>query len=330
MKIRQISTTGLAISGIGLGCMELTGFYGQVDVAESEATLRRAVALGVTHFDTANVYGDGRNEELVGRVLNPYRQQIKIATKFGLIRNKAGDLSEVNGRPEYVRSCCDESLSRLKIEQIDLYYLHRIDPNIPIEETVSAMADLVQAGKVKYLGLSGSSTEQLKRAHKIHPITAVQVEYSLWSREPEQELLIACEELGVGLVAYSPLGRGFLTGKIRSIEQLPANDPRRKLPRFSEEYFNANLKITDIVIEFAKQKGCTPAQLALAWLLAKSPRVAIIPGTRHSKNLEDNVNADRIDLTVTDMEKLNSLIPPGMALGGRYPEHLMKLFNFKE
>jgi aryl-alcohol dehydrogenase-like predicted oxidoreductase len=330
MKTRQISNTGFEVTGIGLGCMGLSGFYGAVEANEAEATLLHAVELGVTHFDTADVYGDGHNEELIGRVLKPYRNKVKVATKFGLIRNKEGQLSEVNGHPDYVKACCDKSLSRLNLEQIDLYYLHRIDPKVPIEETVAAMAELVKKGKIQFIGLSGSSVEQLKRAHQVHPITAVQVEYSLWSREPEQELLTACEELGIGLVAYSPLGRGFLSGKIRSIDQLPANDPRRKLPRFTQEFFNENLKIADVVIEFAKQKGCTPAQVALAWLLAKSSRIAIIPGTRKRKNLEENVNADKVILTKLELEELNNLIPPGMALGGRYPEHLMKLFNFKE
>jgi aryl-alcohol dehydrogenase-like predicted oxidoreductase len=286
VQYRNLGNTEVKLAAIGLGCMGMSAFYGPTNVAESIKVLERAVALGVNFFDTADMYGDGQNEILLGKALRPYRDQVVIATKFAIRLDPDNkDARIICGRPEYVRAACDESLKRLGIEQIDLYYQHRIDPNVPIEETIGAMAELVKEGKVKYLGMSEALPETIRRAHKVHPISALQTEYSLWSREPEEALIPLCEELGITFVPYSPVGRGFLTGAIKSPDDFAPDDYRRMLPRFQGENFKANLELVDAVRDLAKQKGCATTQLALAWILAQSPRIVPIPGTRHIKYL---------------------------------------------
>jgi aryl-alcohol dehydrogenase-like predicted oxidoreductase len=321
MDSRTLGTRSpLTVSAIGLGCMGMSEFYGAGSDAESTAVLRAAVELGVTFFDTADMYGPFRNEELVGAALRPYRDRVVIATKFGNERGEDGSFLGINGRPEYVRSACDASLRRLGIDTIDLYYQHRVDPTVPIEDTVGAMAELVAAGKVRHLGLSEAAPETIRRAAAVHPITALQTEYSLWSRDPEDELLPTVRELGIGFVAYSPIGRGFLSGEIRSIDDLAPDDFRRRNPRFTGENFQRNLDLVDTVRRLAEAKGCTAAQLALAWLLAQGDDIVPIPGTKREKYLRENVAAADITLTPEELAAIDAAAPRGAAAGDRYPD----------
>ncbi|HEY3356808.1 MAG TPA: aldo/keto reductase [Polyangia bacterium] len=322
MRTRTLGS--LEVSALGLGCMGMSEFYGPRDEAESLATIDRALALGVTFVDTADVYGPHTNEELVGRALRGRRDRVVLATKFGLVRSADPHARGFNGRPEYVRSACDASLQRLGVEVIDLYYLHRLDPETPIEDTVGAMADLVRQGKVRHLGLSEVGPATLRRAHSVHPITALQSEYSLWTRDPEEGVLATCRELGIGFVAYSPLGRGFLTGAIRRPEDLAPDDYRRHSPRFQGENFQKNLDLVTHLGALAKQKGCTPAQLALAWVLARGDDIVPIPGTKRRRYLEENVGALMIELTPEELARIDALAPQGVAAGARYPESMMK------
>jgi len=327
LKPRTLGASGLVVSPLGLGCMGMSEFYGPGDEQESIATIHRALDLGVTFLDTADVYGLGRNEELVGKAIRGRRQEIVLATKFGIVRDMNGNFVGVSGRPEYVRLACDASLRRLGVEQIDLYYQHRVDPDTPIEETVGAMAELVQAGKVRCLGLSEAAPATLRRASATHPIAALQTEYSLWSREPEDEIIPTCRALGIGFVAYSPLGRGFLTGQIKQIEDLTPADWRRTSPRFLFENFQRNLDLVERIREMAVRKRCTPAQLALAWLLAQGENIVPIPGTKRRTYLRENVGALEITLSKEDLAGLAEIAPPGVAAGARYPEMGMQAVN---
>jgi aryl-alcohol dehydrogenase-like predicted oxidoreductase len=327
MVHRKLGRQGLEVSALGLGCMGMSDFYAGRDEAEALATLQLALDLGIDFFDTADAYGPHTNERLVGKALRPWRDRVVIATKFGFLRGDDGSFRGVCGRPEYVRQACDASLSRLGIQHIDLYYLHRMDPDVPIEETVGAMADLVKAGKVRHLGLSEVGPDTLRRAHAVHPIAALQSEYSLWSRDPEDEVLPACRELGIGFVAYSPLGRGFLTGRFRKFEDLAPDDYRRGSPRFQGENFQRNLDLVERVNLLARERGCTPAQLALAWLLGRGDDVVPIPGTKHRRYLEENVGALEVDLSADDLRRIEEVAPKGVAAGDRYPEGAMKLLG---
>lgn len=310
----------LTVSALGLGCMGMSEFYGEADEQESIRVIHRALDLGVTFLDTADMYGVGRNEELVGRAIRGRRDEVVLATKFGNVRGPNGERLGINGRPEYVRQACDASLKRLGVDHIDLYYQHRVDPDTPIEETVGAMAELVQAGKVRFLGLSEASAATLRRANAVHPITALQSEYSLWTRDPEEEVLPTCRELGIGFVAYSPLGRGFLSGQFRSPEDLPADDFRRHNPRFQGENFQKNLRLVEAVQDMAREKGCTPSQLALAWLLAQGNDIVPIPGTKRVRYLEENLGALDVHLNADDLAQLEAVFPLGAAAGERYPD----------
>ena len=316
--MRQRRLGDLTVSALGLGCMGMSDFYAGRDEAEAVATIHRALDLGVTFLDTADMYGVGRNEELVGRAIRGRRDQVVVATKFGNVRAPDGAFLGINGRPDYVRQACEASLRRLGVETIDLYYQHRVDPNTPIEETVGAMAELVRAGKVRHLGLSEAGPQTIRRAHAVHPIAALQTEYSLWSREPEGELLATVRELGIGFVPYAPLGRGFLTGQIKSADDLDSDDYRRNTPRFQGENFQKNLDLVREIEVMAREKGCTPAQLALAWVLAQGEDIVPIPGTKRRKYLEENVGALDVRLGPDDLARIDRVIPPGMAAGTRY------------
>ncbi len=327
MQTRTLGHPGLKVSAIGLGCMGMSEFYGATDEAEAVDTIHRAIDLGVTFLDTADIYGSGHNERLVGRALKGRRDAVVLATKFGNVRDADGTFIGINGRPDYVRAACEASLKRLEVNVIDLYYQHRVDPDTPIEDTVGAMAALVTEGKVRYLGLSEAGAETIRRAAAVHPIAALQSEYSLWTREVESEILPTVRALGIGFVPYSPLGRGFLTGQITKIEDLDADDWRRKGPRFQGQNFQRNLDLVKKVKDLADAKGCTPAQLALAWVLAQGEDIVPIPGTKRRKYLEENIGALDVILAPEDLAELDRILPPGAASGSRYPEPAMKALN---
>jgi aryl-alcohol dehydrogenase-like predicted oxidoreductase len=320
MQHRTLGQQGLTVSALGLGCMGMSEFYGAANEADGIATIHRALDLGIDFLDTADMYGPFTNEKLIGKAIRGRRDQVVIATKFGNMRGEDGAFLGINGRPEYVRAACDASLQRLGVDVIDLYYQHRVDTQTPIEETVGAMAELVRAGKVRYLGLSEAAPATIRRAHEVHPISALQTEYSLWSRDPEDEIFPAIRELGIGFVAYSPLSRGFLSGRIRSIDDLDPTDFRRRAPRFQGENFQRNLDVVTRVEELAREKGVTPSQLALAWVLHRGDDIAPIPGTRAVKHLEENVKALDVALTAEDMERIEQVAPRGAVAGERYPD----------
>jgi aryl-alcohol dehydrogenase-like predicted oxidoreductase len=325
--MRELGKAGLEVSAIGLGCMGMSEFYGPGDERESIAVIHRALELGVTLLDTADMYGPFTNERLVGTAIRDRRDKVVLATKFANVRGPQGEFLGIRGDAAYVRKSCDDSLKRLGVDHIDLYYQHRVDPNVPIEETVGAMAELVQEGKVRYLGLSEAAPQTIRRAHAVHPISALQTEYSLWSRDVESEILPTVRELGIGFVAYSPLGRGFLTGRFKRIEDLPADDFRRHSPRFQGDNFARNLKLLAEVERMAGEKGCTPAQLALAWVLAQGADIVPIPGTKQRKRLEENVGALEVRLTSEELARIDRILPPGSAAGERYAGPQMQALN---
>ena len=327
MEQRQLGKQGLVVSAIGLGCMGMSEFYGTADEKESVATIHQALDAGVSLLDTADMYGPFKNEELVGKAVRDRRDTVVLATKFGIVRTDDASFRGVNGRPDYVKSACDASLRRLGVDHIDLYYQHRVDPDVPIEETVGAMAELVTAGKVRYLGLSEAGPQTIRRAHTVHPISALQTEYSLWSREPEDEILPTLRELEIGLVPYSPLGRGFLTGRFKRFEDLATDDYRRNSPRFQGENFAKNLELVERVKEMAAGKGISAGQLALAWVLAQGKDIVPIPGTTRRRHLEENIAAADLKITPSDLSDIAASMPPGAASGMRYPEEMMRLVN---
>jgi aryl-alcohol dehydrogenase-like predicted oxidoreductase len=320
MDTRTLGSQGLAVSELGLGCMGMSEFYGAADESESIATIHRALDLGVNFLDTADMYGPFTNEKLVGRAIAGRRDQVVLATKFGNVRGPNGERLGIRGDADYVRRACDASLERLGVDSIDLYYQHRVDRSTPIEETVGAMAELVEAGKVRYLGLSEASPETIRRAHAVHPISALQSEYSLWTRDPEDEVVPAVRELGIGFVAYSPLGRGFLSGAIRSLDDLAEDDFRRQNPRFQGSNFQRNLDLANAVRAIADEKGVTPAQLALAWVLSQGDDVVPIPGTKRRRYLEENAGAAGVQLTPEELDRIESAFPKGATTGDRYPD----------
>jgi aryl-alcohol dehydrogenase-like predicted oxidoreductase len=327
MNIKNIGKQGLKVSQIGLGCMGMSEFYGHANNTDSAKAIQKAYELGITFYDTSDMYGPYKNEILVGKALKDIRKNVVIATKFGIVRTEDPNVRGVNGRPEYVKTSCDASLKRLGTDYIDLYYLHRVDPNTPIEDTVGAMGELVKEGKVKYIGLSETGADTIRRAHKEHPITALQTEYSLWTRDPEDEILPTVKELGIGFTAYSPLGRGFLTGRFKIIDDLDKDDYRRHSPRFQGENFDKNLKLVDKINELAKKRNIKPSQLALAWVLNQGEFIFPIPGSTKVSHIEENIEATSIKLLANELNEIDEMIPKGAASGSRYPEAMMKSVN---
>jgi aryl-alcohol dehydrogenase-like predicted oxidoreductase len=327
MHYKKLGNSSLTVSALGLGCMGISEFYGPRNEEESVATIHLALDRGVNFLDTADMYGTGHNEELVGKAIKGRRNDVVLATKFGNVRGPGGSFLGINGRPEYVRGACEASLKRLQVETIDLYYQHRVDANVPIEETVGAMSRLVEEGKVRYLGLSEAAAATLRRAHRTHPITALQTEYSLWSRDPEDEILSTCRELGIAFVAYSPLGRGFLTGRFKNVEDLAPDDFRRNHPRFQGENLKRNLDLVGRLEQIASEKGCQASQLALAWVLAQGEDIVPIPGTTRRPHLEENLAALQIKLSAQELARINEVAPKGVTAGERYPEQAMKVVN---